>query len=162
MLRMGEVILREAVEKDLDQVTRLVVRLKRLNEEFDPLLKNVQNVEEACREYMKKAIESRDSLVIVAEHEGRVVGVLKAGFIDRVFYDPPLEGQIQEFYLLPQYRRMGIGKKMLEYAMEKLKDRVSFITVSFPSLNTIAVSFYQKFGFRPIFSVYAKETKPAP
>ncbi|MEM1676395.1 MAG: GNAT family N-acetyltransferase [Nitrososphaerota archaeon] len=159
---MGEVILREAVEKDLDQVTRLVVRLKRLNEEFDPLLKNVQNVEEACREYMKKAIESRDSLVIVAEHEGRVVGVLKAGFIDRVFYDPPLEGQIQEFYLLPQYRRMGIGKKMLEYAMEKLKDRVSFITVSFPSLNTIAVSFYQKFGFRPIFSVYAKETKPAP
>ncbi|MEM1775315.1 MAG: GNAT family N-acetyltransferase, partial [Nitrososphaerota archaeon] len=63
---MGEVILREAVEKDLDQVTRLVVRLKRLNEEFDPLLKNVQNVEEACREYMKKAIESRDSLVIVA------------------------------------------------------------------------------------------------
>ncbi len=162
MLRMGEVILREAVEKDLDQVTRLVVRLKRLNEEFDPLLKNVQNIEEACREYMKKAIESRDSLVIVAEHEGRVVGVLKAGFIDRVFYDPPLEGQIQEFYLLPQYRRMGIGKKMLEYAMEKLKDRVSFITVSFPSLNTIAVSFYQKFGFRPIFSVYAKETKPAP
>jgi len=161
-LRMGEVILREAVEKDLDQVTRLVVRLKRLNEEFDPLLKNVQNIEEACREYMKKAIESRDSLVIVAEHEGRVVGVLKAGFIDRVFYDPPLEGQIQEFYLLPQYRRMGIGKKMLEYAMEKLKDRVSFITVSFPSLNTIAVSFYQKFGFRPIFSVYAKETKPAP
>ncbi|MCF8885016.1 MAG: GNAT family N-acetyltransferase [Nitrososphaerota archaeon] len=159
---MGEVILREAVEKDLDQVTRLVVRLKRLNEEFDPLLKNVQNIEEACREYMKKAIESRDSLVIVAEHEGRVVGVLKAGFIDRVFYDPPLEGQIQEFYLLPQYRRMGIGKKMLEYAMEKLKDRVSFITVSFPSLNTIAVSFYQKFGFRPIFSVYAKETKPAP
>jgi len=162
VLRMGEVILREAVEKDLDQVTRLVVRLKRLNEEFDPLLKNVQNIEEACREYMKKAIESRDSLVIVAEHEGRVVGVLKAGFIDRVFYDPPLEGQIQEFYLLPQYRRMGIGKKMLEYAMEKLKDRVSFITVSFPSLNTIAVSFYQKFGFRPIFSVYAKETKPAP
>ncbi|MEM0275410.1 MAG: GNAT family N-acetyltransferase [Nitrososphaerota archaeon] len=159
---MGEVILREAVEKDLDQVTRLVVRLKRLNEEFDPLLKNVQNIEEACREYMKKAIESRDSLVILAEHEGRVVGVLKAGFIDRVFYDPPLEGQIQEFYLLPQYRRMGIGKKMLEYAMEKLKDRVSFITVSFPSLNTIAVSFYQKFGFRPIFSVYAKETKPAP
>lgn len=159
---MGEVILREAVEKDLDQIAQLVARLKRLNEEFDPLLKNIQDIEEACKDYMRKAIGSRDSLVIVAEHNGRVVGILKAGFIDRVFYDPPLEGQIQEFYLLPQYRRIGIGKKMLEYAIEKLKDRVSFITVSFPSLNTIAVSFYQKFGFRPIFSVYAKETKPTP
>lgn len=155
---MAEVVFREASEKDLDQIAILVARLKRLNEEFDPLLKVSENLEQACREYMKKAIGSQDSLVLVAEHGGRIVGVLKAGYINRVFYDPPLEGQIQEFYILPQYRRMGIGKKMLEHAIEKLRNKVSFITVSFPSLNTIAVSFYERFGFRPIFSVYARET----
>lgn len=155
---MAEVVFREANERDLDQIAMLVARLKRLNEEFDPLLKVSENLEQSCKEYMKEAIRSENSLVIVAEHKGRIVAVLKAGYINRVFYDPPLEGQIQEFYILPQYRRMGIGKKMLEYAVEKLRHKVSFITVSFPSLNTIAVSFYEKFGFRPIFSVYAKET----
>lgn len=155
---MSEVVFREASEKDLDEIATLVARLKRLNEEFDPLLKVSENLEHVCREYMRKTIGSEDSLVIVAEHRGRIVGVLKAGYINRVFYDPPLEGQIQEFYVLPQYRRMGIGRKMFEHAIEKLKNKVSFITVSFPSLNTIAVSFYEKLGFRPIFSVYAKET----
>ncbi|MEN2975145.1 MAG: GNAT family N-acetyltransferase [Candidatus Caldarchaeales archaeon] len=155
---MAEVIFREATEKDIDQVALLVARLKRLNEEFDPLLKVSEKLEESCKEYVKKSIGSRDYLVIVAEHEGRIVGVLKAGFIDRVFYDPPLEGQIQEFYILPKYRRMGLGKKMLEYAIDKLRGRVSFITASFPSLNTIAISFYERFGFRPIFNVYARET----
>lgn len=155
---MAEIAFREATDKDLDQIAALVARLKRLNEEFDPLLKVSEKLEESCREYMKKAIHSEDSLVVVAEHGGRIIGVLKAGYIDRVFYDPPFEGQIQEFYILPQYRRMGIGKKMLEYVIEKLRHKVSFITVSFPSLNRIAVSFYEKFGFRPIFSVYARET----
>lgn len=156
---MAELVFREAEEKDVEQVANLVARLKRLNEEFDPLLKVSENLVEVCREYVREAVKSKDSLVIVAEDAGKIVGVLKADFKRRVFYDPPMEAQIQEFYLLPQYRRMGHGKKLLEHALKKLQGKVSFITVSFPSLNTIAVSFYERFGFRPIFSVYARETR---
>ncbi|MEM3543984.1 MAG: GNAT family N-acetyltransferase, partial [Nitrososphaerota archaeon] len=81
---MAEVVFREANEKDLDQVAMLVARLKRLNEEFDPLLNVSENLEQSCREYMKEAIRSENSLVIVAEHKGRIVAVLKAGYINRV------------------------------------------------------------------------------
>lgn len=156
---MEELIFRKATERDVEQVAALVARLKRLNEEFDPLLKVSENLEELCKEYMREAITSKDSLVIVAEDKGRIVGVLKADFRKRIFYDPPLEGQIQEFYILPQYRRRGYGKRLLEHALEELQGKVSFITVSFPSLNTVAVSFYERFGFRPIFSVYARESR---
>ena len=154
---MSEIVIREASEKDIEDIARLVTRLKRLNEEFDPLLKIVDNIEEVCRKYVEESVKSKDSLVLVVEHKGRIVGVLKAAFKKRIFYEPPIEGQIQEFYILPEFRRRGYGKKLFEEALKRLQGRVSFITVSFPSLNKIGTAFYEKFNFRPIYNVYARE-----
>jgi ribosomal protein S18 acetylase RimI-like enzyme len=151
-------IIRRASERDLDAIVDLLVRNKRLNEEFDPMLTVTDEIAEVARRYASEAMRDPNSLVLVCEEGGRVVGFLKADVIDRLFYEPRREGVIREFYLLPEFRRRGIGRTMIEKAMEELRSMgAGIITAEFPSQHKIAVSFYENLGFRPIISKYAKE-----
>ncbi|MEM0336317.1 MAG: GNAT family N-acetyltransferase [Candidatus Caldarchaeum sp.] len=155
---MTELVFRKAEEKDIPRLVELNIRLKRLNEEFDPLFKTRDDIAETSKKYFAEAIKSPNSVVIVAENSGRVVGFLKADIVERLFYHPKIEGKIVEFYLLPEYRRKKHGAELLDYAVKMLKDRVEIITAEFPSLNEIAVEFYTRLGFRGIVSIYARES----
>ncbi len=151
-------VIRRAGERDLEAIVNLLVRNKRLNEEFDPMLTVTGEIEEVARKYVSEALRDPNSLVLVCEEGGRVVGFLKADVIDRLFYEPRREGVIREFYLLPEFRRRGIGRTMVEKAFEELRSMgAGIITAEFPSQHKIAVSFYENLGFRPIISKYAKE-----
>ncbi|MEM1944784.1 MAG: GNAT family N-acetyltransferase [Nitrososphaerota archaeon] len=155
---MAELTFRRAAPADLDRLIDLNMRLKRLNEEFDPLLKVRDDIQEISKKYLSEAMSSSNSLVVVAEDNGRVVGFLKADIKERIFYKPRMEGNIVEFYLLPEYRRRGLGAAFLEYAIDLLRDRAEIITAEFPSLNEIATEFYTRLKFRGIISIYARET----
>lgn len=151
-------VIRRASEQDLEAIVGLLVRNKRLNEEFDPMLTVADEVEEVARKYVSDALRDQNSLLLVCEVGGKVVGFLKADVIDRLFYEPRREGVIREFYLLPEFRRRGIGRTMVERAFEELRSMgAGIITAEFPSQHKIAVSFYEDLGFRPIISKYAKE-----
>ncbi|MCS6783646.1 MAG: GNAT family N-acetyltransferase [Candidatus Caldarchaeum sp.] len=155
---MNGIVYRKASEKDIDRLIELNIRLKRLNEEFDPLFKLREDIVEKSREYFQRALNSPDSVVVVAEDGGRVVGFIKADVVERLFYEPKIEGNIVEFYLLPEYRRKKLGAAMLDYVIKLLKERVDIITAEFPALNEIAVEFYSRLGFRGIVSTYARES----
>lgn len=154
----ADISVRLAEERDKEQIIDLMVRAKKLNEEFDPLLKLTSKLQDMVTRYVEEALTSSSSLLLVAEHGGRLVGVLKAEIIDRIFYDPPLEGIIRELYILPEYRRKGVGKMLVTEAFKILQERgAGLLTAEFPSLHKIAVEFYEKMGFRPIFSKYTVE-----
>jgi ribosomal protein S18 acetylase RimI-like enzyme len=151
-------VIRRAREQDLEAIVNLLVRNKRLNEEFDPMLTVTGEIEDVARKYASEALKDPNSLVLVCEEGGRVVGFLKADVVDRLFYEPRREGVIREFYLLPEFRRRGVGRTMIEKAFEELRSMgAGIITAEFPSQHKIAVSFYENLGFRPIISKYAKE-----
>jgi len=151
-------VIRRASDRDLEAIVNLLVRNKRLNEEFDPMLTVTGEIEDVARKYASEALRDPNSLVLVCEEGGRVVGFLKADVVDRLFYEPRREGVIREFYLLPEFRRRGVGRTMIEKAFEELRSMgAGIITAEFPSQHKIAVSFYENLGFRPIISKYAKE-----
>jgi|FaiFalFF_MnMetaG_3_1042247.scaffolds.fasta_scaffold00384_21 ribosomal protein S18 acetylase RimI-like enzyme len=148
--------IREAVREDLAQIAELVVRLKRLNGEFDALLAPSSTLVEDARRYVEEAFGRADSLLLVAARGGKVIGVVKAEIRRRLFYEPKVEGEIQDFYVLPEFRRSGVGARMLREAIGRLKARgAELVTAEFPSHNLIAVNFYVKQGFRALVSVYA-------
>jgi len=153
--------IREAREGDLEGMVELVLRLKRLNSEFDPLLKVRDDASLRIREYLIHALEDdKKHLILVAEDGGKIVGILKADIRERLFYEPVMEGSIIDFYIMPEYRRRRLGEEMLNRAAQLLKERgAQLITAEFPSLNQIAVSFYTKRGFRPLTYIYAREAK---
>lgn len=135
----------------------LVARLKRLNGEFDPLLKTSDLVEEQALKTVKQALSNKNSVILLAALKEKIVGIVRADLTDRVFYEPRREGAIIEFYILPEYRRGNLGKDLINAISEHLKKKgAELITAEFPSQNEIAKRFYSRMGFRSVTNVYAK------
>jgi ribosomal protein S18 acetylase RimI-like enzyme len=151
---------RRAGERDLDSIVELVVRLKRLNSEFDPLLKVRDDIYTQVRNWLSGFMNDKNRLLLVAESDdGRVIGVLVSEVRERLFYEPRMEGVIMDFYVMPEFRRRGIGKMMMDEAIKMLREMgAHVISAEFPAQNQISVAFYRKYGFRPMMNVYVKET----
>ena len=153
--------LRAATEADVEALAPLLVRLKRLNEEFDPLLHVRPDVEARAVEVLKADLKNPRAVVLAAEGLGadkqRVVGVVRAQVRERLFYAPELEGVILDIYLLPIYRRHGMGEYLLRETVEHLRAKgAGLVTAEFPTQNEIAGKFYLKQGFRPITALHAR------
>ncbi len=156
-----KISVRPATEADLPSLVPLLLRLKRLNEEFDPLLKVREDAEKKAREVLRAQIADPKALVLAAEgtgaDRGKLVGVVRAVVRERMFYTPELEGVILDIYLLPLYRRRGVGEYLLEEVSSLLKAKgAGVVTAEFPAQNEIAVRFYAKRGFRPVTSIHAR------
>jgi len=64
---------------------------------------------------------------------------------------------ILDIYLLPLYRRHGVGEYVLRETSNALKAKgAGIVTAEFPAQNEIASRFYSKRGFRPITAVQAR------
>jgi ribosomal protein S18 acetylase RimI-like enzyme len=152
---------RLARESDIAALGPLIVRLKRLNEEFDPMLKVRDDVDTQAEAILRAEIKNPNALVLAAEGTGpdkdKVIGIVRAAIRERPFYMPETEGVILDIYLLPLYRRHGAGQYLVEHTIAQLKQRgAGIVTVEFPAQNEIAGRFYAKCGFRPITAHHAR------
>ena len=157
---MEELMIREATGEDIEQAAELIVRMKRLNGEFDPLFKVVEDAQQRAVEYLNASMGTGDKLVLVAASGKKVFGVLRAEVKDRLFYIPSKEGDITDFYILPEVRRKDVGREIILQASQKLKRMgAEMIVAEFPAQNAIAVKFYSKRGFRALVDTFAKEER---
>ncbi len=163
-MKGDEIIIRKAEEKDIDQFISLIMRMKRLNGEFDPIFKaNEENIE-GIKQYYLSCIKDRENyLTLVAGSGDKIAGLVKAEIRNRVSYYPVKEMRIVDLYIMPEFRRKNLGNLFLNFIYEEMRKRnITIITAEFPSLNMIALNFYKKIGFRNVTSVYGKvieETK---
>ena len=157
---MTEPKIREAAIADVDQSAELLIRLKRLNSEFDPMFKVAETAIVEAKKYLREAVDSEKSIVLVAMEGQKVVGVIKADLEDRRFYEPRIKGAIVDFYVLPEFRRKKLGEELIRKMIHKLKEKgAEIVAAEFPSQNKIAVNFYEKLRFRPLVSIYGKRTE---
>lgn len=154
--------IRQARGEDVDQISELVLRLKKLNEEFDPLYTVRPEGLEIARKYVSESLESEDVIMLVAEALGKIVGVLRIEVRSRIFYEPLMVGVITDLYVMPSYRRRGVGEALVSTAIKTLRSRgVSLISAEFPPMNKIAVEFYTNMGFKPLLYMFFKEVSPS-
>ena len=155
--KSSRILIRPLKSEEIESTAALVARLKRLNGEFDPLLRTSDDVEEQAVKTVNEALTNKSSVVLIAMVNDKVAGVVKADLIDRIFYEPRKEGSIIEFYILPEFRRSNLGKDLVEAISKRLREKgAELITAEFPSQNEIAKRFYSKLGFRSVTNVYAK------
>jgi ribosomal protein S18 acetylase RimI-like enzyme len=153
--------LRPARAADVPAIVPLLLRLKRLNEEFDPLLKVRDDAEAQAKIVLAAQLDDPKSVLLAAEGVGadkdKVVGFVRAVVRERPFYTPEFEGVITDIYLLPLYRRHGVGEYLLKEVSTALKAKGAGVVVAeFPAQNEIAIRFYAKRGFRPIQLLHAR------
>ncbi|HEV2137450.1 MAG TPA: GNAT family N-acetyltransferase [Nitrososphaerales archaeon] len=149
--------IRRALKGDSCRIADLVVRTKRLNNEFDPLFAVVQDAKSKAEKYIVSTIGSQDELLLVAADGSKIVGVLRAEMRERMFYDPHVEGLVTDFYILPEYRRKALGNQMIGQASTELKKMgAQIIVADVPTQNEIATRFYVKRGFRSLNQFFGK------
>ena len=149
--------IRHAKKEELAAAADLIVRTKRLNNEFDPLFAVVADAKPRAEKYVTNTMAAPDKLLLVAAEGSKVVGVLRAEIRERTFYEPHMEGFISDFYILPEFRRKALGNEMLEHASAELKKMgAEFIVADVPAQNEIANRFYVKRGFRALTSLFAR------
>ncbi len=150
--------IRHATKEDVDAVADLMVRTKKLNNEFDPLFAVVADARERATEFVTDTLGSPDKLLLVADEGGKVVGVMRAEMRSRMFYEPSREGFITDFYIMPEFRRKALGNQIIHVASAELRKMgAQIIVADVPTQNEIAVRFYTKRGFRSLTQIFGKK-----
>ncbi len=146
--------------KDLESAAHLIHNFWGLNVEFEPAIGLGESEFEQIKEDLRQATGREDQLILVASPESGagLLGIIRIEVRKGKFRGHDTWGNIVEFYVLPRERRKAVAKKLLDSAVEALKKKgIKRLTAEFPTQNVPAASFYEKIGFRPFETVYARE-----
>ncbi len=149
---------RNAEESDIDQFVELILRMKRLNGEFDSLFTANEENHGGIKNYYLECIkDKKKNITLVAVSNKKIYGLIKAEVRERVSYVPNYEVRIIDLYIMPELRRKNVGNLLLDHLYAEMRKRnIGVVTAEFPALNLIALNFYQKIGYREVGKVFGK------
>lgn len=154
-MQENSVTIRPGDEKDLDAFFELYwissTEHTQYNEELDAL-----KPKEKCKEFIisgqKDNIKDKNQFFFVAEDKEGVKGVVTGHIGERdesKVYTTEKMAYVDELCVHPQYRKNGIGKKLMTRLLEEFDQKdVKFIGAGVAYKNT-ALNFYKSFGFDP-------------
>lgn len=136
----GKMIIRRGKKEDLQYLPKILIESYQGLEEYGE-----ENIDKA-RRYLEELYDEDPECFFVAEINGEIVGFI---FCNRFWYskfEHSQVGAIHEIVVLPSHRHEGIGKLLIERAMEELKP--SKIELWVGEKNKGAIKFYEKLGFK--------------
>lgn len=96
--------------------------------------------------WSNKAIEESmncGTCFYVAQIDSNIVGYMGISKISG-------EGYVTNIAVLPEYRRRGIGKQILDYVISTCANELEFISLEVRTSNDAAISLYEYFGFERV------------
>lgn len=90
----------------------------------------------------------KNNFLIVVELENRVVGTLQITFITNLSYQGGKRALIEAVHIDESVRGRGIGKAMMEWAIQKAKEEgCHLVQLTTDKQRPDALKFYQRLGF---------------
>ncbi len=146
------VLLRPATPADLEAIGRLGALLVRTHHDFDPerFLAATPETEHRYGAYLGTQLDRPNVLVQVAELGGEVVGYTYAGVegTDYMALRGPA-GVLYDIVVDPAHREQGVGRKLLDAALEALRVKgAPRVVLSTAEKNEAAQRLFARGGFR--------------
>ncbi|WP_374723575.1 GNAT family N-acetyltransferase [Calidifontibacillus erzurumensis] len=127
---------------------------------------SVALTEELSAGYMKRNARMTHEMVtrvlsnggyyLVASNNLEIMGWILLG-IDQNYYKNENVGFIYELYVFPHYRKLGIGRKLMEYGLSQLKKSgMNKVQLNVFNKNS-AKKMYEKLGFKDVATLMEKE-----
>ncbi len=111
-------------------------------------------------QYLKKAITKSDPYVLLAESGSKLIGFVTFKKVTDHYFDTNITkyGEVIELYVSPNYRRRGVGQKLMTEVETFLRNLgLNYISLQCSSFNRQGLDFYQKTGFvTRQYSLYKK------
>jgi GNAT superfamily N-acetyltransferase len=149
-------IIRIGLEKDINAFFELYwissLEHQKYNEKFDTL-----KTKDECKKYIidqqKKLLNDKNHIFFIAEIDKKIVGIITGHIGKRDEADVYVHqniGFIDELSVVPEHRKIGIGKKLIERILEELKNRkIEYVGIGAAYNNTTAIKLYKSYGFNP-------------
>lgn len=102
--------------------------------------------------YADSLKENNGNLTRIAYFNGIPVGCIKAKLITKPKQSAPSYAQIDTVAVLPKYRHLGIGKKLIDWVVEQCKDKYFLHQVRTHS-HSHNFQFYLKLGFKELETI---------
>ena len=124
-------------------------QLARNDKTRSELLQLVGNVSSLWRRWALKCIKSPNSLVLVAENGGEIVGYSLNFIKENVkVYKIKKVGHVSDLYVSKGYRNRGIATKFMKEALKWFKKKgMKYLSIAVHAKNTNAHKIYKKWGF---------------
>jgi len=95
----------------------------------------------------KKVLKDPQAFIILAEKNKNIVGFITFSLRNVVRYPKPII-EVEEFYVLPEQRRQGIGKKLTQYVLDfAKKNKCQYVFLGSAKERKPAHKFYQALEF---------------
>jgi len=126
-------------------------------EEIITLWKNTEGVglsgSDDSKESIKKFIERNPDTCFIAKNDDEIIGTIMAGSDGR-------RGHIYHLMVKPEYRKQGIGRKLLEKAEEGLRKEgiTKAFLVAFRE-NDIGNGFWEETGYKTREDLYYRDKR---
>jgi len=118
---------------------------------FNAAFADYDDIRTMTLEEMKKTEESPSFNVdglFIAEWDGETAGMVDA-YIDKLREEE--KGFVQSLGVLPQFRRKGIARKLVEKALHSLKEKgMKLVDAWAQSDRQVCVHLFESFGFKPV------------
>ena len=154
-----QIKIKKAVQRDIPAMFELCKEMIDFHKERDKFFTLRAGADKKWFKFITGHISSKKSTVLVAEHNGRLVGHCLA-FISE--YPPVLTtkryGLFQELAVTADYRRSGIGQRLVDEMLKWFrKRRIKRLEVRVSVFNEISTAFWRKMGFKPYLETLCLE-----
>ena len=141
----GKIRFRDAAREDLLSIVRLLAE--------DELGSHREKLEQPLPESYYAAFQQIEGdsnhRLIVAEKEGPVIGTLHLMFLPSISFQGGLRAQIESVRVDKRCRNMGIGREMMEWAIDRARERGAHVAQLTTHLSRKdAHRFYERLGFK--------------
>ena len=145
--------IRRATPEDAAALGRLGAALMQTHYAFDMrrFLEPGEGAEEGYAEFLVSQLRDQDSLVLVAEHDGRITGYVFAAIEPLSWKELRDEcGFIHDLLVTTDARRGGVGEALLNAAIDWLRDQnMPRVVLGTAAQNETAQRLFKRRGFRP-------------
>lgn len=96
----------------------------------------------------KKVLNSKNNFVYVAEEKNKLIGFATFSVRTVIRYPKPI-AELDELYVLPAYRRKGVGQKLMQAILDKAKQSDCFrLFIESHYDHKSAHKLYEKLNFK--------------
>jgi ribosomal protein S18 acetylase RimI-like enzyme len=99
----------------------------------------------------KKLLSDPDQFILVSENKEGIDGFIRVSFASKAPVDGCSEVEISTFYVQPHHHGKGIGKRLLNAALQHCRDKaVKSVWLTTNAENDPAIAFYLAQGFEHV------------
>lgn len=149
---MRDVKIRNASSLDLDEIVKMRLSLQKHAEKANPLIwRYTDERKRLIRQELEEHFKDENNLILIAEAKGEIVGLIHGAAQHRTDYIPNDIGNILTIYVHENFRRRGIGSRLVQEVCRFFRSRnVQEVYLRYVLGNKEAEKFWARLGFKPI------------